>query len=228
VSGPRAPILLAWSSGKDSAWSLHALRQDPALEVVGLLTTVNEAYDRVAMHAVRRALLEAQAEAAGLPLVVVRIPSPCPNETYEAAMAAAVADARARGITGIAFGDLFLEDIRRYREKQMSGTGLSLHFPLWGRPTAALAEAMIDGGLQARITCVDPRVMPEDLAGAAFDRALLARLPAGVDPCGENGEFHTFAWDGPMFRRPVPVRGGEVVTRDGFVFADLIPVEAAA
>jgi uncharacterized protein (TIGR00290 family) len=228
VSGPRAPILLAWSSGKDSAWSLHALRQDPALEVVGLLTTLNEAYDRVAMHAVRRALLEAQAEAAGLPLVVVRIPSPCPNETYEAAMAAAVADARARGITGIAFGDLFLEDIRRYREKQMSGTGLSLHFPLWGRPTAALAEAMIDGGLQARITCVDPRVMPEDLAGAAFDRALLARLPAGVDPCGENGEFHTFAWDGPMFRRPVPVRGGEVVTRDGFVFADLIPVEAAA
>jgi uncharacterized protein (TIGR00290 family) len=228
VSGPRAPILLAWSSGKDSAWSLHALRQDPALEVVGLLTTLNEAYDRVAMHAVRRALLEAQAEAAGLPLVVVRIPSPCPNETYEAAMAAAVADARARGITGIAFGDLFLEDIRRYREKQMSGTGLSLHFPLWGRPTAALAEAMIDGGLQARITCVDPRVMPKDLAGAAFDRALLARLPAGVDPCGENGEFHTFAWDGPMFRRPVPVRGGEVVTRDGFVFADLIPVEAAA
>ena len=228
MSGPRAPILLAWSSGKDSAWSLHALRQDPALEVVGLLTTVNEAYDRVAMHAVRRALLEAQAEAAGLPLVVVRIPSPCPNETYEAAMAAAVADARARGITGIAFGDLFLEDIRRYREKQMSGTGLSLHFPLWGRPTAALAEAMIDGGLQARITCVDPRVMPEDLAGAAFDRALLARLPAGVDPCGENGEFHTFAWDGPMFRRPVRVRGGEVVTRDGFVFADLIPVEAAA
>jgi len=228
VSGPRAPILLAWSSGKDSAWSLHALRQDPALEVVGLLTTVNEAYDRVAMHAVRRALLEAQAEAAGLPLVVVRIPSPCPNETYEAAMAAAVAEARGRGITGIAFGDLFLEDIRRYREKQMSGTGLSLHFPLWGRPTPALAEAMIDGGLQARITCVDPRVMPEDLAGAAFDRALLARLPAGVDPCGENGEFHTFAWDGPMFRRPVPVRGGEVVTRDGFVFADLIPVEAAA
>jgi uncharacterized protein (TIGR00290 family) len=223
-----APILLAWSSGKDSAWSLHVLRQDPSLEVVGLLTTINEAYDRVAMHSVRRALLEAQADAAGLPLVTVRIPSPCPNETYEAAMAAAVAEARGRGITGIAFGDLFLEDIRRYREKQMSGTGLSLHFPLWGRPTAALAEAMIGGGLQARLTCVDPRVMPPDLAGAAFDRALLARLPAGVDPCGENGEFHTFAWDGPMFRHPVPVRGGEVVTRDGFVFADLIPAEAAA
>jgi diphthamide synthase (EF-2-diphthine--ammonia ligase) len=142
-------------------------------------------------------------------------------------MAGAVAEARARGITGIAFGDLFLEDIRRYREKQMSGTGLDLHFPLWGRPTAALAEDMIGGGLRARLTCVDPRVMPEDLAGAAFDRGLLARLPAGVDPCGENGEFHTFAWDGPMFRRPVPVRGGEVVARDGFVFADLLPAEAA-
>ena len=228
MSGTRAPILLAWSSGKDSAWSLHVLRQDPSVEVVGLLTTINEAYDRVAMHAVRRALLEAQADAAGgLPLVLVRIPSPCPNETYEAAMAAAVAEARARGITGIAFGDLFLEDIRRYREKQMSGTGLRLHFPLWGRPTAALAEDMIGGGLRARLTCVDPRVMPEDLAGAAFDRALLARLPAGVDPCGENGEFHTFAWDGPMFRRPVPVRSGEVVSRDGFVFADLLPAEAA-
>jgi uncharacterized protein (TIGR00290 family) len=227
VIGTRAPIHLAWSSGKDSAWSLHVLRQDPSVEVVGLLTTINEAYDRVAMHAVRRALLEAQADAAGLPLVLVRIPSPCPNETYEAAMAGAVAEARGRGITGIAFGDLFLEDIRRYREKQMSGTGLRLHFPLWGRPTAALAEDMIGGGLQARLTCVDPRVMPEDLAGAAFDRALLARLPRGVDPCGENGEFHTFAWAGPMFRRPVPVRSGEVVSRDGFVFADLLPAEAA-
>jgi uncharacterized protein (TIGR00290 family) len=224
----RARILLAWSSGKDSAWSLHVLRQDPSVEVVGLLTTINEAYDRVAMHAVRRALLEAQAEAAGLPLLAVRIPSPCPNETYEAAMAAAIGEARGRGITGIAFGDLFLEDIRRYREKQMSGTGLRLHFPLWGRPTAALAEEMIGGGLQARLTCVDPRVMPAELAGAAFDRALLARLPAGVDPCGENGEFHTFAWDGPMFHRPLPVRSGEVVTRDGFVFADLLPAVAAA
>jgi uncharacterized protein (TIGR00290 family) len=227
VSGTRAPILLAWSSGKDSAWSLLVLRQDPSVGVVGLLTTSSEAYDRVAMHAVRRALLEAQADAAGLPLVLVRIPSPCPNETYEAAMAGAVAEARGRGITGIAFGDLFLDDIRRYREKQMSGTGLRLHFPLWGRPTAALAEDMVGGGLRARLTCVDPRVMPEDLAGAAFDRALLARLPAGVDPCGENGEFHTFAWDGPMFRRPVPVRSGEVVSRDGFVFADLLPAEAA-
>ena len=179
------------------------------------------------MHAVRRSLLEAQAEAAGLPLTVVPIPSPCPNEVYEAAMSSALAAARARGITGVAFGDLFLEDIRRYRERQMSGTGLTLHFPLWHRPTDRLAADMIDGGLRARLTCVDPRVLPESLAGAAFDRDLLARLPAGVDPCGENGEFHTFAWDGPMFRRPVPVRQGEVVTRDGFVFADLLSAEAA-
>lgn len=227
MTGRRAPILLAWSSGKDSAWSLHVLRQDPALEVVGLLTTVNEAYDRVAMHAVRRSLLEAQADAAGLPLTVVSIPSPCPNETYEAAMETALAGARARGITGVAFGDLFLEDIRRYRERQMSGTGLALHFPLWRRPTDGLAAAMIDGGLRARLTCVDPRTMPEALAGEPFDRDLLARLPAGVDPCGENGEFHTFAWDGPMFRHPVPVRRGEVVRRDGFVFADLLAAEAA-
>ena len=227
MTGGRSPILLAWSSGKDSAWALHTLRQDPAVEVVGLLTTVNEAYDRVAMHAVRRALLEAQADAAGLPLTVVSIPSPCPNEVYEAAMAAALSAARARGVTGVAFGDLFLEDIRAYRERQMRGTGLGLHFPLWKRPTEALAADMIDGGLRARLTCVDPRVMPEGLAGEEFDRGLLARLPAGVDPCGENGEFHTFAWDGPMFRHAVPVRRGEVVRRDGFVFADLLAAEAA-
>jgi uncharacterized protein (TIGR00290 family) len=219
----RAPILLAWSSGKDSAWALHVLRQDPAVEVVGLLTTVNEAFDRVAMHAVRRTLLEAQAEAAGLPLTVVRIPWPCPNEAYEAAMGDAVTHARASGITGVAFGDLFLEDIRRYRERQMAGTGLALYFPLWRRPTAALAEEMIGAGLQARLTCVDPRLLPADFAGQAFDRDFLARLPAGVDPCGENGEFHTFAWDGPMFRRPLRVTEGEIVHRDGFVFADFLP-----
>jgi uncharacterized protein (TIGR00290 family) len=220
-------ILLSWSSGKDSAWALHTLRQDARVEVVGLLTTVNEAHDRVAMHAVRRALLERQAEAVGVPLLPVLIPSPCPNEVYEAAMGRALAEARARGITGVAFGDLFLEDIRRYRERQMAGTGLAPHFPLWLRPTPALAEEMIRGGLRARLTCVDPRVMPAELAGEAFDRGLLERLPAGVDPCGENGEFHTFAWDGPMFRHPVPIRKGEVVTREGFVFADLLPLEAA-
>ena len=223
----RERVLMAWSSGKDSAWALHVLRQDPRIEVAGLLTTVNEAYDRVAMHAVRRALLERQADAVGLPLVVVAIPSPCPNDVYETAMARANAEARERGIMGIAFGDLFLADIRRYRERQMEGSGLRLHFPLWHRPTPALAEEMIAGGLRARLTCIDPRLLPAELAGAAFDRDLLACLPAGADPCGENGEFHTFAWDGPAFRRPVPVRAGEVVTRDGFVFADLLPEEAA-
>jgi uncharacterized protein (TIGR00290 family) len=219
----REPILLAWSSGKDSAWALHALRQDPRVAVTGLLTTVTETFDRVAMHAVRRTLLEAQAAAVGLPVTIVSIPSPCPNEAYEAAMGAALAAACADGITGIAFGDLFLEDVRRYRERQMAGTGLRLHFPLWHRPTPALAEEMVDGGLQARLTCVDPRVLPAELAGEPFDRRLLGRLPAGADPCGENGEFHTFAWDGPMFLRPVPIRAGEVVARDGFVFADLLP-----
>jgi uncharacterized protein (TIGR00290 family) len=219
----REPILLAWSSGKDSAWALHVLRQDPGLEVVGLITTVTETFDRVAMHAVRRTLLEAQAAAVGLPVTAVSIPSPCPNESYEAAMAGAIAAARGRGITGIAFGDLFLEDVRRYRERQMEGTGLRLHFPLWRRPTAALAEEMVNGGLRARLTCVDPRVMAAEHAGAAFDRDLLGRLPPGVDPCGENGEFHTFAWDGPLFLRPVPIRTGDVVARDGFVFADLLP-----
>jgi uncharacterized protein (TIGR00290 family) len=222
---PRA--LLAWSSGKDSAWSLHVLRQAEDVEVVGLLTTVNEAYDRVAMHAVRHALVEAQAHAAGLPLTIVSIPSPCPNEVYEAAMARAMAAARDRGIEAVAFGDLYLEDVRRYRETRMEGTGLRPLFPLWGRPTPALAREMIAAGLQARLTCVDPRVVPASLAGRAFDGTLLAELPAGCDPCGENGEFHTFAWDGPMFSRPVGVRVGEVVSRDGFVFADLIPESTA-
>jgi uncharacterized protein (TIGR00290 family) len=221
----RERVLLAWSSGKDSAFSLHVLRQQGDVEVAGLLTTVNEAFDRVAMHGVRRALVEAQAEAAGLPLVVVPIPWPCPNEAYEAAMASALSRARERGIAGVAFGDLFLADIRRYREEKLVGTGLRPRFPLWGRPTRALAEEMIASGLRARLTCVDPRALPASFAGRAFDRALLAELPPSVDPCGENGEFHTFAWDGPMFERPVRVRGGEVVERDGFVFADLLPVD---
>jgi uncharacterized protein (TIGR00290 family) len=216
-------ILLAWSSGKDSAFALHVLRGMADVEVAGLLTTVNDAHDRVAMHAVRRALLEAQAAAAGLPLLIVRIPHPCPNEVYAAAMGRVLEDAKARGIQGVAFGDLFLEEIRRYREEQMAGTGLRLVFPLWGRPTTALAQEMLDAGLRARITCVDPRALAPSFAGREFDRQLLEDLPPGVDPCGENGEFHTFAWDGPMFGRPVPVRGGEVVTREGFVFADLLP-----
>jgi uncharacterized protein (TIGR00290 family) len=217
--------LLSWSSGKDSAHALHVLRRRPDVEVVGLLTTVNAAADRVAMHAVRRELLEAQAHAAGLPLLVVPIPSPCPNEAYEAAMAGALAEARSRGVQAVAFGDLFLEDVRRYREQKMRGTGLEPLFPLWGEPTDSLARAMIGSGLRAYLTCVDPGALDASFAGRAFDSALLAALPPGVDPCGERGEFHTFAWDGPAFRRPVRVRGGEVVTRDGFVFADLLPDE---
>ena len=214
--------LLAWSSGKDSAWSLHVLRRQEDVEVAGLLTTVNESFDRVAMHAVRRELLEAQARAVGLPLRTVPIPYPCPNDVYEAAMALALAEARAAGIEAVAFGDLFLEDIRRYREERMAATGLRPLFPLWGRPTRALAEEMIDGRLRARLTCVDPKALDPSFAGRAFDPDLLAALPPGVDPCGERGEFHTFAWDGPMFRHPVPVTVGDVVHRDGFVFADLL------
>ena len=216
-------LLLAWSSGKDSAYALHVLRCQPDVEVAGLLTTLNETHDRVAMHAVRRSLLQAQAEAVGLPLHLVPIPYPCPNENYEAAMGQALALARKRGIEGVAFGDLFLEDVRRYREERMASTGLAPAFPLWGRDTRALAEEMIDVGLRARISCVDPRVLPASFAGREFDRDLLDALPPGVDPCGENGEFHTFAWAGPMFTRPVPVRTGDVVERDGFVFADLLP-----
>ena len=217
---PRA--LLAWSSGKDSAFTLHVLREQ-GVEVTGLLTTINEAFERVAMHAVRLELLRAQAEAVGLPLLEVRIPWPCPNEAYEAAMAAALAEARAHGVTAVAFGDLFLVDVRRYREDRMRGSGLEPLFPLWGRPTRALAEEMIARGQKAVLTCVDPRAVPRELAGRAFDAALLRELPEAVDPCGERGEFHSFAWDGPAFRHPVPVRVGEMVEREGFVFADLLP-----
>jgi len=219
--------LLAWSSGKDSAWALHTLRQTPGVEVVGLLTTVNAAADRVAMHAVRRALLEAQARAAGLPLQVVPLPWPCSNAEYEQAMTAALAEALARGVEAVAFGDLFLEDVRRYREERLVGTGLVPLFPLWGRPTAALAREMLAAGLEARLTCVDPRALDASFCGRAFDANLLADLPASVDPCGEQGEFHTFAWTGPMFHEPVRVSVGETVTRDGFVFTDLLPLEAA-
>jgi uncharacterized protein (TIGR00290 family) len=222
-----ARALLSWSSGKDSAWALHLLRRAGEVEVVGLLTTVNETHARVAMHAVRAELLEAQARAVGLPLWPVPIPHPCSNERYEAAMGAAVARARDEGITAIAFGDLFLRDIRRYREERLAGTGVAPLFPVWEIPTRELAEEMVRAGLRARLTCVDPRQLPASFAGREFDAHLLADLPAGVDPCGERGEFHTFACDGPMFRHPVPVRAGAVVERDGFVFADLLPAGAA-
>ncbi len=221
---PRA--LLSWSSGKDAAWALHTLRQSGAVEVAGLLTTLNAAFDRVAMHAVRRALLEAQAEAAGLPLLQVPLPWPCSNAEYEAALGLALAEARETwGVTHIAFGDLFLEEVRAYRERQLAGTGLTPLFPLWGLPTDTLAREMIAGGLEARLTCVDPRRLPTSFAGRAFDAALLRDLPPDVDPCGEGGEFHTFAHGGPMFSRSIPTTAGEVVTRDGFVFADLLPRE---
>ena len=221
MAKPKA--LLAWSSGKDSAWSLHLLRAAGEVEVVGLLTTINQGIDRVAMHAVRTELLRAQADAAGLPLWPVPIPWPCSNADYEAAMSVAMARARRGHIDAVAFGDLFLEDIRRYREDQLAPTGLRPLFPLWGSATAPLARQMIAGGLRARLTCVDPRSLDARFAGRDFDQALLAELPETVDPCGERGEFHTFAYDGPMFARPVPIRSGETVSRDGFVFTDLLP-----
>jgi uncharacterized protein (TIGR00290 family) len=220
-------VLLAWSSGKDAAWTLHTLSRRADVEVVALLTTVDQARDRVAMHGVRRTLLEDQARAAGLPLWPVPIPDPCPNEAYEAAMEAVVRRAKREGIEAVAFGDLFLEDVRRYREQQMANSGLDLLFPLWGRPTAALADEMIAAGLKAVLVSVDTRALPASFAGHAFAREMLGALPAGVDPCGENGEFHTFAWDGPMFSRPVPVRAGDVVVRDGFAYADLLAASAA-
>jgi uncharacterized protein (TIGR00290 family) len=217
---PRA--LLAWSSGKDSAWALHLLRQRGEVEVVGLLTTLNQAFERVAMHAVRVELLHAQAAAAGLPLTEVPLPWPCSNDEYERAMGGALAAARAAGVEAVAFGDLFLEDIRRYREERMAATGLTPLFPLWGEPTDALARRMLAGGLRARLTCVDPRQLAPTFAGREYDAALLAELPPSVDPCGERGEFHTFAYAGPMFARPIAIRAGEIVERDGFTFADLL------
>lgn len=218
----RAQALLSWSSGKDSAWALHVLRQQGDVEVVGLLTTVNEVADRVAMHAVRSELLRAQAEAVGLPLRTVGLPWPCTNEQYEAAMAVAIRQAESDGITVMAFGDLFLEDIRRYRVEKLAGTGITPLFPVWGIPTDTLAREMIAGGLRARLTCVDPKQLAPRFAGREFDAALLAELPSTVDPCGERGEFHTFTYAGPMFRHPVDVQSGEIVERDGFAFADLL------
>jgi len=220
---PKFKVLVSWSSGKDSAWMVHVLRQQPDIELAGILTTVNEKYSRVAMHAVREALLEKQADALGLPLWKVPIPSPCPNDVYERAMAAAVARAIADGFTHMAFGDLFLEDIRRYREEKLAGTGLTPLFPLFGADTARLARDMIAGGLKARLTCVNPKVLDAKFAGREFDASLLDELPPSVDPCGERGEFHSFAYAGPMFSRPISIVSGEVVERDGFVFADVLP-----
>jgi diphthamide synthase (EF-2-diphthine--ammonia ligase) len=226
VTRPKA--LIAWSSGKDSAWALHCVRQAGAFEVVGALTTVTDAFKRVSMHGVREDLLAAQLAAARLAPVLVRIPYPCPNEAYEAAMAQALAAAKADGVTHVIFGDLFLRDIRTYREQRLGPTGIAPVFPLWDLPTAPLARAMIAGGLAARLACVDPKVLPADFAGRAFDAGLLHDLPAGVDPCGENGEFHTFVTAGPMLDRAIAVEFAGVAVRDGFAFADLRPPPAVA
>jgi len=215
-------IIVSWSSGKDAAWMLHLLKQQDAGAIGGLLTTTNQAFDRVAMHAVRRELLEAQAQAAGLPLHVVPLPWPCSNEEYERRMGAAVAGLVAKGFTHAAFGDLFLEDVRQYRVDRLQGSGLDPLFPIWKtKSTAALARDMIAGGLEARLTCVNPQKLDRTFAGRAFDASLLEDLPPGIDPCGENGEFHSFACAGPMFNHPLEVKVGEIVERDGFVFADL-------
>ena len=213
-------ILLSWSSGKDSAWTLQALRRDGA-HVGALLTSLNETAARVSMHGVREDILRAQAGAAGLPLRTIPLPWPCTNDIYEARLRAAVERAVADGFTHVAFGDLFLEDVRKYREDRLAGTGLTPLFPLWGLPTPQLAREMIAGGIQARISTLDPRVMPRDLIGAEFDEALLAALPASVDPCAERGEFHTCVTAGPMFSTPLNIERGEVVEREGFVYGDL-------
>ena len=217
-------VLLSWSSGKDSAWCLHVLRSGPEYEVVGLLTTFNEAANRVAMHAVRRELVERQAFAAGLPLWPVHLPWPCTNEQYESLMAAVCKKAITSEIEAIAFGDLFLEDVRAYREKQLRGTGLEPIFPLWGQATHGLARAMIRSGLRAKLTCVDTKQLDAEFVGREFDEKLLAALPAGVDPCGEKGEFHSFVYAGPMFDLEIRLVVGERVARDQFVFADLTAV----
>lgn len=221
MDNPKAWI--SWSSGKDSAWALHAVREQGDFEVASLLTTINTTHSRVAMHAVRESLLERQAEALDLPLVKVPLPWPCPNEVYEEAMAAALRQARSEGVTHMIFGDLFLEDIRKYREEKLRGTGITPIFPLWGLDTSQLARKMIAGGVKAYMTCIDPKKLNRGFAGRLFDEQLISELPSGVDFCGENGEFHTFTAATPGFRQPVAVETGEIVERDGFVFADLIP-----
>jgi uncharacterized protein (TIGR00290 family) len=214
--------LVSWSSGKDSAWMVHVLRQRGDVQIAGLLTTINQSAQRVAMHAVRVDVLQAQADALGLPLWTIPIPSPCSNGVYERAMSEAVARAVGEGFTHVAFGDLFLEDVRRYREERLAGTGLTPMFPLFGSDTAALARAMIAGGVRARITCLNPKVIDRGFAGREFDAALLAELSAAIDPCGERGEFHTCAYAGPMFSRELPIETGVTVERDGYLFTDLV------
>jgi uncharacterized protein (TIGR00290 family) len=216
---PRA--LVSWSSGKDSAWALECVRRGGVFDVAGLLTTVTAGYARVSMHGVREEILDLQAARAGLPCFKVEIPPRCVNADYETAMGQALRQARARGVTHIVFGDLFLEDVRRYREERFAGTGIAPVFPLWGRNTRELAGEMILAGLRALLVCVDPRALSGSFAGRRFDARLLAELPEGVDPCGERGEFHTCVTAGPMFDAPLDLRSGAIVEREGFLFADL-------
>jgi uncharacterized protein (TIGR00290 family) len=225
ASRPKA--LIAWSSGKDSAWALHEVRRSGEVEIVGALTTVTDAFARVSIHGLREELLLAQLDACGLPATVVRIPYPCPNEIYEREMAAAMAQAKAQGISHVVFGDLFLQDVRAYREQRLAPIGITPLFPLWLRPTDALAREMIAGGVDARIVAVDLKQLPSRFAGRRFDQALLDELPSGVDPCGENGEFHSFVVAGPMLTRAVAVMAGETVERDGMAYADLLPETTA-
>ena len=218
----RPKAIVAWSSGKDSAWALHEARRAGEFDIVGALTTVTDTFSRVSMHGVREELLHAQLAAAGLPATIVRIPFPCPNEIYEREMAAAMSAAKAQGVTHIIFGDLFLEDVRGYREKNLAGSGIAPVFPIWGRPTAVLAREMIAAGVEANLAVVDLKKLPASFAGQKFDDTLLTALPPSADPCGENGEFHTFVSAGPMFSRKIPVTVGETVEREGFAFADLL------
>lgn len=219
----RPKALLSWSTGKDSAFSLAVLREQAEVDVVGLVSTINAAADRVAMHGVRRELLLRQADAVGLPVHEVNIPWPCSNVQYEAAMSAVITAAHEQGVSRMAFGDLFLADIRAYREAKLQGSGLEPMFPLWGRDTTTLAHDMLGAGIAAMISCVDTSQLAPAFAGRSFDHELLRDLPSTADPCGENGEFHTFTWNGPGFRWPVPVRAGQTVDRDGFLFTDLLP-----
>ena len=220
--------LIAWSSGKDSAWALNEARRAGEFEIVGALTTVTHEFCRVSMHGIREELLAAQLEAAQLPAAIVRIPFPCPNEIYEREMAVVLADAKRAGVSHVVFGDLFLEDVRSYRESRLAEIGMTPVFPLWHRPTGALAREMIDGGLEAHLVCIDRKKLPASFAGRRFDRALLESLPQDIDPCGENGEFHSFVTAGPMLKRTIKVAVGDTVERDGFAFADLVPAVKSA
>jgi uncharacterized protein (TIGR00290 family) len=216
--------LLSWSSGKDSAWALHLLQQNPGIEILGLFTVINQKYNRVSMHATRFEMLEQQANAVGLPLHTINITDPCTNEQYDTAMRHFVMESASNGIECMAFGDLFLEDIRKYRESQLKGTGIEPIFPLWKIPTAELAEQMLSEGIEAYVSSVDLKKLPSYFAGRKWSRDLLKEFPQDCDPCGENGEIHTVVVGGPMFTKSIPIKIGEIVERNGFAYADIIPI----